>query len=1272
MHGPQGKRLLVPDGFTQPPSSYRFRAWLAMIGLLVFIALYISLACWFSYTAYRMIAGVFAGGNGAVAGFFAAIPSAFLAIFMWKALFFVRQGSNQHGIEINDGNQPELHRFLRELADEIGAPRPHRVFLAPNVNAAVFYDLSILNLIIPTKKNLIIGLGLVNSLNRSEFKAVLAHEFGHFAQRSMAVGRWVYVGEQIASHIISKRDLLDKSLDFLSTIDLRVAWIGWIMRLIVWSIRSLMETVFQLVVLAHRALAREMEFQADLVAVSVTGSDPLVHALHRLQTAEEDWDQSLEFATTQFANKRVVPNLYAVQSRIGEHMRRILDDPDYGTAPDLPPTDRPNHRVFSQQIAQPPRMWSTHPPNNEREENAKKTYIASAIDNTPAWSLFSQPEQLKESVTDYIFEDAPIDETYQKISVEDSLQLVDEMYAEASYDPKYRGAYLGRAITIASDSVDTLRSEPVPRDHLADSLIQLYPQDLHTAVGDLRQLNERLTLLEAVQDGHFDASEAKGESDTQDRINRRELPELIATTKGQRDEALAIIETHDRACRTLHHSAARYVAHGWQEYLDGITQLLHYAEHTEAELNDAYGHLANVTNIALAAGRPGQAKVNRVVESANDLQRILAAIDSDSDKVVLPPRVLKDLEVENWRAAIDKLELPPADVTNIGQWLEVVESWVEPVRRRLADLRKASLSELLRAEAAVGEMYSGNAEATAAPKVAIVPDAYRTRRRGTERERQKKYDWWTRFTRADGFGHAVMRFAVAACIVSAVVVGAAFVGGSDLVVYNGLSVPVVVSVNGKKLVVSPHRYRKTQLNARHGSIEARTKEDKRLIESFEITADKAFASYVYNVAGAAPMVEWTAVYGNVAAPLPINLGCPRWRTTSADFLFVQPPAQIKSSGSGGTRKVLSSDSDIPAGAIVDSIEDPSEKDRVVRTHALWDAPNATYLESWLNYATDLPDFDQIVRTRLDVHPCDVVALRAQQDASDIEERPVVFETHRKLAQQHPDDPDWQYIRARAQVSGKEQDLDFIAGAKKWPLHPWFNYAAGRSYMRLSDWERATDCFELCSREGGAAMFNRVAVSVARLRRQTSHNENADLSDLKRSPEIELMLRLENGTDLAGSPYRAYMRLKEGRLSEAYRVAGGKDADARILILLAASKDAEPEWTDQALAVPTEQIDDPALLLYCIALATREGKPTDKHFQALTKLYEGESTNVIEIARNLMSARPSDDIESTLEGLDLRERGMLLTAGIILFEDTTPPPWRPSSRQILFVAERPHL
>ncbi|MBL3950516.1 heat-shock protein HtpX, partial [Bacteroides thetaiotaomicron] len=76
---------------------------------------------------------------------------------------------------------------------------------------------------------------------------------------------------------------LDGFLRQLSHFDIRVAWIGWGLSLIVWALRSIVDTGFRLVMIVQRALSREMEMQADLVAVSLTGSDALIHALHRLQ-----------------------------------------------------------------------------------------------------------------------------------------------------------------------------------------------------------------------------------------------------------------------------------------------------------------------------------------------------------------------------------------------------------------------------------------------------------------------------------------------------------------------------------------------------------------------------------------------------------------------------------------------------------------------------------------------------------------------------------------------------------------------------------------------------------------------------------------------------------------------------------------------------------------------------------------------------------------------------------------------------------------------------
>src|SRR5262245_3309561 len=191
----------------QPTSAYKRRAWLAMAGLAVFVILYFWLAGWFLLTAYRLTFGA-EGAREPLLGWLVGGCAAILAFFMLKAVFFVSRGGQSDDVEITAAQQPRLFEFLHQLADQAGAPRPYRVFLSARVNAAVFYDLSLLNLVFPSKKNLEIGLALVNCLTLGELRAVLAHEFGHFAQGAMAVGRWVYVAQQIAAHLVARRDLL--------------------------------------------------------------------------------------------------------------------------------------------------------------------------------------------------------------------------------------------------------------------------------------------------------------------------------------------------------------------------------------------------------------------------------------------------------------------------------------------------------------------------------------------------------------------------------------------------------------------------------------------------------------------------------------------------------------------------------------------------------------------------------------------------------------------------------------------------------------------------------------------------------------------------------------------------------------------------------------------------------------------------------------------------------------------------------------------------------
>jgi Zn-dependent protease with chaperone function len=297
----------------RPSAAYKRMAWLAGAGLVLFLALYFLLAGWFLWTAYRL---TLRADDATFTGYAVGICALFLAVFMLKPMFFVRRGSVEGTVEINQAQQPRRFAFLYQIADGAAAPRPHRVLLSSRVNASVFSDLSLLNLIFPSRKNLEIGLALVNALTLGEFRAVLAHEFGHFTQRSMAVTRWAYAAQQIAAHLVARRDKLDAMLRTLCRIDIRVAWVGWLLSLIVWSIRSLVESAFGAVVVLERALSRDMEMQADLVAVALTGSDALIHALHRLEAADDSWDRTVAFLGAEHASARVARDVFTLHSRM--------------------------------------------------------------------------------------------------------------------------------------------------------------------------------------------------------------------------------------------------------------------------------------------------------------------------------------------------------------------------------------------------------------------------------------------------------------------------------------------------------------------------------------------------------------------------------------------------------------------------------------------------------------------------------------------------------------------------------------------------------------------------------------------------------------------------------------------------------------------------------------------------------------------------------------------------------------------------------------------
>lgn len=759
----------VPEALTAAKASYKKQALLAMAGLIGFMLFYLAVAITFGLITYNGVMKLSVGESDIIA-IIITVCSFLLTLFMVKSLFAVRKAGEPGGIEVSQENEPTLFEFLHTLSDEIGAPRPHRVFITPEVNAAVFYDLSLINLIFPSKKNLIIGLGLVNVLNLGELKAVLAHEFGHFAQGSMMVGRWVYIAQQIIAHMVATRDWLDKIVNFISRIDLRIAWIGWVLSIILWSIRSIMDTLFDVVIIAERALSREMEFNADLVAVSVTGSDALINALYKLQAADHAWQTALDVAEREAGSGKLIEDLFQAQEATVKEMRRVLDDADYGQ-PSLDSEGNlsENHRVFTEETARPPQMWSTHPASSDRENNAKSTYIVAAIDNRQAWDLFASPVTIRKQISLNFYHEDKI----RELKTGSPQDAVYQRFNKAAYSPEYRGVYLNRSPVRDFSSVNKMLSMATNTGDISKAIAALYPESLTDNLEVARNLEIEKDTLEALAAGDLKPSGGvirhRGEE-----ISKAEIPQAIQGISDELHSVSKELMLHDANCRNAHLQAAKQAGQGWYESLLGLLQLLHCTEHMAAAVNNENVLLTNTWQVITADGQIGHFEKKRMIAVCKKTHAAMSVLSEKTFSLKLPKSILESLGIEDWDKQCPEFDFIDVNKKNWIEWAQAASEAMSNMAHLLSSTQALALEELINTETKLRAHILEQATLDPAPPTAICPSDYPTLLPGQGHTLQHKLDLWNRFQLAHGIGPTLLRLGVSLGVVGGTMYGGFF------------------------------------------------------------------------------------------------------------------------------------------------------------------------------------------------------------------------------------------------------------------------------------------------------------------------------------------------------------------------------------------------------------------------------------------------------------------------------------------------------------------
>jgi Zn-dependent protease with chaperone function len=439
---PRGPTAL-PEGFTAPTARYRAEVVLVALGLLVFVTVYLGLVAGCVYLAWS-IWQMPVHGRGSV--YLLVAGTAVLAaivVFLVKGLFRTQRRDPSQHVEVTREDEPVLFAFLDRLVADTGAPYPGKVFLSWDVNAAVFYDTSFLSLFFPVRKNLLLGLGLVNHLNLSELKAVLAHELGHFSQRSMKLGSYVYVSNQILDDVIWGRDSFDDLLEGLKRSDPRLAIVGWLIAAVVWVLRKALELIFRLVNVLHRSLMRQMEFAADRVAISVAGSRAMARGLYMAELADACFAQTLQDLTHAGDHGLYTTDLFHHQARALDEVRRLARKPSWGVVP------ADDARLFEADAKTKPSMWATHPPSSEREDACRTQPVACPVDERSAWLLFEQPERWRKELTQrFVYSVRAMGRELKRLPVDaaEVQRFIDGEREETAVAGRYAEMYEGRPL----------------------------------------------------------------------------------------------------------------------------------------------------------------------------------------------------------------------------------------------------------------------------------------------------------------------------------------------------------------------------------------------------------------------------------------------------------------------------------------------------------------------------------------------------------------------------------------------------------------------------------------------------------------------------------------------------------------------------------------------------------------------------------------------------------------------------------------------------------
>lgn len=453
----------VSDDILKPSQKFKSEVVRIAIALGLFAALYfVLLIAGILFAVACAIAGV--GLMAAYMHWFTILLGVGLmglgvmvVYFLIKFLFSTTKPDNR-GVEVFELDQPMLFDFVRRVSEETKTDFPKHIYLTPEVNASVSYDSNIRSMFFPVKKNLTIGLGLVNMVNLSEFKSVIAHEFGHFSQKSMRAGVFVYQTNKVIYNMLYDNESYGRMLDTVANMHSVFALIVGITVKIVKFIQWILQQAYKVINKQYASLSREMEFNADAMAAKASGSNNAIQALRRIDFGSSCYEETINRYNQWLGDNVKGDNIYSQQRIVA---RFISEEHDLIMEHGLPVLKDKTSKYKNYNRIVVTNQWASHPTLKEREDAYVALGISADTVNDTAWVLFNDKEKLQHNFTDELYKNVKFETKAVLLNDKEFTDKYDVLFRKYDFPKYYNGFYDNRDISaIDLDAVN----ETIPKD----------------------------------------------------------------------------------------------------------------------------------------------------------------------------------------------------------------------------------------------------------------------------------------------------------------------------------------------------------------------------------------------------------------------------------------------------------------------------------------------------------------------------------------------------------------------------------------------------------------------------------------------------------------------------------------------------------------------------------------------------------------------------------------------------------------------------------------